>query len=168
MRTLPRTARHIPMKPVEPRQRRPGQEAEDPEDRRPTPKERAMEPSGLVTLVAVKKMRTARGTMMMAMARNWRRRKASAPSWMAAAISRIFAVPVSAASTPRMRTGPRRCRRAAAARAMTNHTFSVPWRTKLWYPPSAASKWVMCLLLPSHGSRRPGTRLGGRGLGFGQ
>ncbi len=53
----------------------------------------AIPPPGLTTLVAVKKIRMASGTMIMAMARNWRPRNASAPSCTARAISFIFGVP---------------------------------------------------------------------------
>ena len=49
--------------------------------------------NGCVTLVAVKKIRTASGTMMMPMVLNWRARNASAPSWIALAMSCILAVP---------------------------------------------------------------------------
>jgi len=61
----------------------------------------ATDPSARTTLVAVKKMSTARGTTMSAIVRNCRRRNASAPSWIALAISRIRSDPESAASTPR-------------------------------------------------------------------
>ena len=40
--------------------------------------------TGSTTLVAVKKTRTKSGTTIIAIVRNWRRRKATAPSWMAA------------------------------------------------------------------------------------
>ena len=90
-----------------------------------------MEPLGRDTLVAVKKISTASGMTMIPMARNCRRRKATAPSWMAAAISRILGVPVSAARTPRMRTSPTPRPKTAVTRAMTNHTFSVFEKTKL-------------------------------------
>ena len=69
-------------------------------------KDIATELSGRTTLVAVKKMRTARGTTISAIVRNWRFKKASAPSWIALAISRIFGEPGSAASTPRTRNSP--------------------------------------------------------------
>ena len=46
-----------------------------------------------VTLVAVKKISTARGMMMIPMVLNCRARKASAPSWMALAMSFMVAVP---------------------------------------------------------------------------
>ena len=137
VRTLPRTARLIPMNPVSPDRVAP---AKKHSTRKPpaAPNDSAMDPLGRWTLVAVKKISTARGMMMMAMARNWRRRKATAPSWMAAAISRIFGVPVSARSTPRMRKSPTASPKMAVTRATTNHTFSVLEKTKLWYPPSAA------------------------------
>ena len=95
------------------------------------PNERAMLPLGLETFVAVKKISTARGTTMIPMARNCLRRKATAPSWMAAAISRIFGVPVSAASTPRIRKSPTPRPKMAVTRATTSHVFSVPEKTKL-------------------------------------
>ena len=89
-------------------------------------------PSGRTTLVAVKKMRTARGTTMMAMARNWRRRKASAPSWMAAAISRILGVPCVGGQDPPIRIRPTTMPKSGGGQGETSQTFSVPVRTKLW------------------------------------
>ena len=85
---------------------------------------RATVPSGRVTLVAVKKIRTARGTTMMAIVRNWRFKNASAPSWIAWAISRILAVPVSAASTPRARMRPTMMPTTPATRATISQTQS--------------------------------------------
>ena len=69
-------------------------------------KVRATPPSGFTTSVAVKKMRMASGMMIITMARNWRARKASAPSWTAWAISFILIVPWSAASTLRASSSP--------------------------------------------------------------
>ena len=56
--------------------------------------------------MAVKKIRMASGTTMMAIVRNWRFKNASAPSWMAWAISLILDVPWSAASTLRASSRP--------------------------------------------------------------
>ncbi len=92
VRTLPRTATLMPMNPVRPEKAAPKRK----QMTRYMPawlKLRATDPSGRVTLVAVKKMRTARGTMMSRIVRNWRFKNASAPSWMARAISRILSVP---------------------------------------------------------------------------
>ena len=98
--------------------------------------------TGWVTLVAVKKMSTASGTMMIPMVLNCRARKASAPSWTALAMSTMEAVPESVASTPRTR----RSATTMAAKAQTNarysQVFSLPEKTKAWYPPSAR-RWVI-------------------------
>ncbi len=77
-----------------------------------------MPPSGFTTLVAVKKMRMASGMMIMTMARNWRARNASAPSWTAWAISFIFSVPWSAARTLRASSRPAAMPTIPAARQM--------------------------------------------------
>ena len=68
----------------------------------------------------------------MPMARNCRRRKATAPSWMAAAISRILAVPWSARSTPRMSPRPTARPNTATTSTTTSHVFSAPDSTKFW------------------------------------
>ena len=102
VRTLPRTDRLMPIKPVMPEKAAPHKKA----TARAKPdctKLSATTPSGRTTFVAVKNTSTKSGTTMMAMVLNWRRRKASAPSWIAAAISRMVSVPVSAASTPRIK-----------------------------------------------------------------
>ncbi len=78
----------------------------------------ATPPSGFTTLVAVKKMRMASGMMIMTMARNWRARNASAPSWIALAISFIFNVPWSAARTLRASSRPEAMPTIPAARQM--------------------------------------------------
>ena len=59
--------------------------------------------AGLMTFVDVRNTMTASGTRITPMVLNWRFRYAIAPSWIALAISFIFGVPWSAASTPRMR-----------------------------------------------------------------
>ena len=96
VRTLPRTASLMPMKPVRPGERQPGDER----DRAPhaglaegEPDEPPSEPFGFSTSTEVTNTRTATGTRITAMVRNCRRRYAIAPSWMAAAISIIFGVP---------------------------------------------------------------------------
>ncbi len=102
VRTLPRTDRLMPMNPVIPEKIAPQRKAiarAKPDCRNVS----ATVPSGRTTLVAVKNTSTNSGMTMIAIVLNWRRRKARAPSWMAAAISRILSVPVSAASTPRIR-----------------------------------------------------------------
>ena len=93
---------------------------------------RATVPSGRFTVVAVKKMRTASGTTMMRMVRNWRFKNASAPSWMARAISRILSVPVSAASTPRARMSPVAMPTTPATMATTSQVQSAPAMWKAW------------------------------------
>ena len=76
VRTLPRTATLIPMNPVSPEKAAPKRKQTT--RRRPaSAKEKAIVPFGLVTLVAVKKMSTARGTTMITITRNWRFRNAS-------------------------------------------------------------------------------------------
>ena len=89
---MPRTERFIPMMPVMPEKVAPTRKARA-RYRPDSPKLKATEPSGLTTLVAVRNTSTARGTTMMRITRNCRRRKATAPSWMAPAISRMVAVP---------------------------------------------------------------------------
>ena len=73
VRTLPRTARPMPMKPVRPDMKQPAMKARV-RKRPDSPKDRAVEPSGLRISVEVRKTRTASGMRMMAMVRNWRRR----------------------------------------------------------------------------------------------
>ena len=85
-----------------------------------------------VTLVAVKKMRTASGTMMIPMVLNWRARKASAPSWMALAMSFIEAVPWSAARTPRTRNSATTMEATAHSSAKYSQSFSELWSEKIW------------------------------------
>src|SRR5205807_2482906 len=108
VRTLPRTARLIPMKPVRPDIRQPARNAsvrKSPD----WPKERATAPLVRNTLVEVRNTRIARGTRMMAMVLNWRFRYAMAPSWMSWAISRICAVRRAEQQTPNNKHGePRR------------------------------------------------------------
>ena len=103
--TFPRTAMLIPMNPVSPDRVAPSKKHST---RNPpaSPKERAIDPSGRTTLVAVKKMSTASGMTTTMIARNCLRRKAWAPSWMALAMSRIFWLPWSARRTPRMSSRP--------------------------------------------------------------
>jgi hypothetical protein len=88
--------------------------------------------------VAVKKMRMASGMTMIPMVRNWRFKKASAPSWMAVAISRILGVPVSWATTFRASRRPAKMPTMPATMATTSQTLSVVPRWYAWYPPSAA------------------------------
>ncbi len=73
VRTLPRTARPMPMKPVRPDMKQPATKARV-RNRPDSPKERAVEPSGLRISVEVRKTSTAKGTTMIPMVRNWRRR----------------------------------------------------------------------------------------------
>ena len=77
-------------------------------------------------------MRTASGITIRAIVRNWRARNASAPSWMALAISRILGVPWSAARTPRAKNTPAMMPTAPATRAKINQAQSLPVRTKAW------------------------------------
>ena len=58
---------------------------------------------GLYTSVAVANTMIASGMRMTAIVLNWRLRYAIAPTWIASAISTIFGVPVSLASTPFIR-----------------------------------------------------------------
>ncbi len=60
-------------------------------------------PSLFSIAVDVRNTIAATGTMMTPIVRNCRFRYAEAPSWIAAAISRIFGVPWSAANTERAR-----------------------------------------------------------------
>ena len=85
-----------------------------------------------VTLVAVKKMRTARGTTMIKMVRNCRARNASAPSWTALAMSFIVAVPSSAARTLRMRSSPVPMEASEATMAKDNQIRSELEKLKIW------------------------------------
>ena len=85
-----------------------------------------------VTLVAVKKMSTASGTMMIPMVLNWRARKASAPSWMALAMSFIEAVPWSAARTPRTSRSATTMEATAHTSAKYSQVFSLLWSEKIW------------------------------------
>ena len=93
VRTLPRTERFMPMIPVSPENVAPTRKAiarKSPD----CPKDNATWPFVLLTtFVAVKNTSTASGRTTMPMARNCRRRNATAPSWMAAAISRMSDVP---------------------------------------------------------------------------
>ena len=70
--------------------------------------------------------------MIMAIVRNWRFRKASAPSWMALAISRILAEPGSAASTPRTRNNPARMPITPQAITAQRSARSPEVKVKLW------------------------------------
>ena len=85
-----------------------------------------------VTLVAVKKMSTASGMMMIPMVLNCRARKASAPSWMALAMSFIEAVPWSAARTPRTRKRATTMEATAQTSAKYSQVFSVLCSVKIW------------------------------------
>jgi hypothetical protein len=89
-------------------------------------------PLGPTTLVAVKKMRTASGTTMTAIVLNWRARNASAPSWMALAISCILALPLSAASTPRAKMSPVMMPITPTASTAYSHVLSLPDSTNCW------------------------------------
>ena len=77
-----------------------------------------------VTLVAVKKIRMASGMMMMPIVLNWRERNASAPSWIALAMSCILAVPWSAARTPRTRNSATTMAASEQASAKYSQSFS--------------------------------------------
>jgi hypothetical protein len=67
------------------------------------PNERASVPSPFLIAVDVTNTMTTRGIRMYPMVLNWRLRYAQAPSWIAAAISRILGEPWSAANTERTR-----------------------------------------------------------------
>ncbi len=92
VRTLPRTARLIPMNPVRPDRNAPATNAVV-RNAPDAPNDNAVAPPGLSTSVEERKTSPATGTRMNAMVRNWRRRYAIAPSWIAVAISCIFGVP---------------------------------------------------------------------------
>ena len=66
--------------------------------------------------------------MIIAMARNWRPRNAWAPSWTAWAISFIFAVPWSKASTLRASSRPAPMPTMPATRQMYSQVLSAPLR----------------------------------------
>ncbi len=85
-----------------------------------------------VTLVAVKKMSTASGMMMIPMVLNCRARNASAPSWMALAMSFIEAVPWSAARTPRTSSRATTMEATAQTSAKYSQVFSVLCSEKIW------------------------------------
>ncbi len=55
-----------------------------------------------------------------------------APSWIAAAISRILSVPVSASSTDRTRNAPTASARSAVAAEKYNQNHSPPPRVNSW------------------------------------
>ncbi len=131
VRTLPRTATLMPMNPVRPENVAPKRKHTTRSSPAST-KLNATVPSGRVTLVAVKKISTARGTTMMTITLNWRFKNASAPSWIAWAISFILGVPWSAFSTPRMSARPERIPIRPATSATTSHTLSVLPRWKFW------------------------------------
>ena len=102
VRTLPRVASVMPMYPVRPEAMQPRMNATV----RAVPdaaNDSADDSSGRRISVDVKNTIAATGTTMTAMVRNCRFRYAAAPSWIAFAISRIFGVPSSAASTDRAR-----------------------------------------------------------------
>ncbi len=92
----------------------------------------ASSPPGFATRVDVKKTAAATGTRMMRIVRNWRRRYAIAPSWIAFAISRIVGVPSSAARTPRMRNRPTRIASSAVAIENTSQNHSAPVSLNSW------------------------------------
>ena len=91
---------------------------------------RATSPSGFTTLVAVKKIKMARGMMIITMARNCRAKKAWAPSWTACAISFILTVPWSAARTLRASSNPAAMPTTPAIKQMYSQVLSVPLRRK--------------------------------------
>ena len=63
---------------------------------------------------------------------NWRRRYAIAPTWIALAISTIFGVPVSEASTPRMRNSPTSSASTAVRAEKINQNHSADSSVKDW------------------------------------
>ena len=71
VRTLPRTARPMPMKPVRPDMKQPARNARV-RNRPDSKNERASVPSGLSTATEVTKTTIASGTRMNPIVRNWR------------------------------------------------------------------------------------------------
>ena len=74
----------------------------------------------------------ASGIRITAMVLNWRLRYAIAPSWIASAISTIVGVPVSAASTPRMRKKPTQIARSAVTAEKMSQNHSLEPSVKTW------------------------------------
>ena len=131
VRTLPRTARLIPMKPVRPDKKHPPMNASV----RNSPDcayDSASVPFGSTTLVEVTKTMAATGMTMMAIVLNCRRRYAIAPTWIDLAISIIVGVPSSAARTPWRSTKPITMARMAVAAETTSQAHSPPARLKTW------------------------------------
>jgi hypothetical protein len=128
VRTLPRTARLIPMNPVRPERKHPATNAIV-RNRPDSTTDNATLPSGARTSVEVRYTTTTRGIRMTRIVRNWRRRYAIAPSWMAAAISFIFSVPWSAARTPFESRKPTPSATRAVTTEMTSHAHSAVPRT---------------------------------------
>ncbi len=92
VRTLPRVASVIPMKPVNPDRNAPAMNAIV-RNRPDWALVSATTPSGSTILVDVRNTIAATGIMITAMVLNCRRRYAAAPTWIASAISIIFGVP---------------------------------------------------------------------------
>ena len=131
VRTLPRVARVIPMKPVRADRNAPATNA----NVRNVPDctfVNATTPSGWTTFVDVRNTIAATGIMMTAIVLNWRRRYAAAPTWIARAISIIFGVPWSAASTPRIRWNPTAIASTAASTDRNSTVISPPPSTNCW------------------------------------
>ena len=136
VRTLPRTARLMPMNPVSPDITQPAMNASvrnSPEAAKESPDEASSgftptranaSRSGLATSVAVANTMIASGMRITAIVLNWRLRYAMAPSWIASAISIMVGVPCSAASTPFMRKKPTTMARSAvtAEKISQNHS----------------------------------------------
>ncbi|GIU86230.1 MAG: hypothetical protein KatS3mg009_0745 [Acidimicrobiia bacterium] len=91
-----------------------------------------VKPSGFATSVEVTKTITASGTRMTRIVRNCRLRYAQAPSWIADAISIIFGVPWSEASTLRIRAKPTRIASSAASPDSARTAHSPPFSTNSW------------------------------------
>ena len=79
-----------------------------------------------MTLVEVRNTMAATGSRISRIVRNWRLRYASAPSWIAVAISIIFGVPWSTARTPRIRYRPVRMASRAVAAENSSQNHSAP------------------------------------------
>ena len=84
------------------------------------------------TAVDVRNTTTASGIRMMAIVLNCRFRYASAPSWIALAISFIFGVPSSSASTFRIKKNPTAIARSAVSAEPMRMAHSPPLSSKIW------------------------------------
>ncbi len=131
VRTLPRTARLMPMKPVRPDMKQPRMNASV-RNAPDSTKERASEPSGFFTATDVTNTMIASGIRITTIVWNCRRRYAMAPSWIAWAISFIFGVPSSSASTLFMRNTPTARASNAVATDRRRMAHSPPWSVNSW------------------------------------